>query len=132
MKFCLENYDEEIENILVEQKDVDFEQKICFELTKACEGVDRTKKEKEELEVNINDKKQKVQSGNGPEHFHVNINEEGAAEKLVNQINMAVGEKKKSKNVDGDGKADDESDEEDDEEDAETLIVQAKNQKTEL
>jgi hypothetical protein len=93
----------------------DFEQKICYEMTEACKGVDRTKKEKEEMEVNINDKKQKLQTGSAkkePEQFNVNINEEGAAAKLVDQINMAI---KNKKNVGGDSDAEDDDDDEDDE-----------------
>ena len=111
--FKLENYDEDIENTLVGESG-DFEQKICYKLTEACEGVDRTKKEKEELEVNINDEKQKLQTGSAkkePEPYHVNINEEGAAAKLVNQINMAIKDKK---NNGDDGGDDDEDDDEDD------------------
>jgi phosphopantothenoylcysteine synthetase/decarboxylase len=93
----------------------DFEQKICYEMTEACKGVDRTKKEKEEMEVNINDKKQKLQTGSAkqdPEQFNVNINEEGAAAKLVDQINMAI---KNKKNVGGDSDDEDDDDDEDDE-----------------
>lgn len=82
--FIAENYDEEIENILVAESG-DFEQKICYKLTEACKGVDRSKTEKEEMEVNINDKKQNIPS--------ININEEGAVEKVVNQINMAANNK---------------------------------------
>ena len=93
----------------------DFEKEICYKLTKACKGVDRSKKEKEELEVNINNEKQKLQTGKveEPEKFHVDINEEGAAKKLVDQINMAV---KNKKNV-GDSDDDDDDDEDDDDED---------------
>ena len=127
----------------------DFEDKICYELTEACIGVDRTKKEKEELEVNINNEKQKLQTGSakeGPEKFHVNINEEGAAAKLVDQIKMAV-KNKKSDSSEGDGKdsdddddddddddneIDEEEDDDDDEEDIENLTDKLKDSKTEL
>ena len=110
----LENYDEEIESKLVGESK-DFEQKICYELTEACKGVDRSKKEKEELEVNINNEKQTLKSGSEkkdsePDQFNVNINEEGAAEKLVNQINMAIKDKKPNNDGDDDEGDDDERD----------------------
>ena len=145
-KFLIENYDEEIENSLVSESG-DFEQKICYELTEACKGVDRTKKEKEELEVNINDKKQKLETGsaeNDPEQFNVNINEEGEAEKLVNQINMAI-KNKKNDGDDDDGGKDDETDSDDEnyidedadlgdenDEDIENLTDNLEDTKTEL
>ena len=138
-KFLIENYDEEIENSLVSESG-DFEQKICYELTEACKGVDRTKKEREELEVNINDKKQKLETGSSekdPEQFNVNINEEGAAEKLVNQINMAV--KNKKNGGDDDAESDDENKidedadlDDDNDEDIENLADNLEDTKTEL
>ena len=138
-KFLIENYDEEIENSLVSESG-DFEQKICYELTEACKGVDRTRKEKEELEVNINDKKQKLETGSSekdPEQFNVNINEEGAAEKLVNQINMAV--KNKKNGGDDDAESDDENKidedadlDDDNDEDIENLADNLEDTKTEL
>ena len=138
-KFLIENYDEEIENSLVSESG-DFEQRICYELTEACKGVDRTKKEKEELEVNINDKKQKLETGSSdkdPEQFNVNINEEGAAEKLVNQINMAV--KNKKNGGDDDAESDDENKidedadlDDDNDEDIENLADNLEDTKTEL
>ncbi len=96
----------------------DFEKKICYELTDACTGVDRTKKEKEELEVNINDKKQKLETGRSkddPEQF--NVNEEGAASKLVDQINMAIKNKKSTGGDDGDDDGDDGDDDDDNDDD---------------
>ncbi|XP_028395602.1 glutamic acid-rich protein-like [Dendronephthya gigantea] len=116
-KYLIENYDEEIEGIMLDEgKSEYFEKKICFELSEACKGVDRTKKEKEELEVNINDKKQKIHTGDPKkemEQFNVDINEEGAAEKLVNQINMAI------KDKEGTGGGDDDNDNDDNDDDNE-------------
>ena len=125
----VETYDEEIEDILMDDSE-DFENKICYELTEACKGVDRSKKEKEELEVNINNEKQKLQTGRvdkEPDKFHVDINEKGAAKKLVDQINMAIKDKKnvagtddeKSADSDDDDDDDDVDDDEDDEDDEE-------------
>ena len=139
----LEHYDEDIENIFVAETDK-LEQKICYELTKACEGVDRSKKEKEQLEVKINDKKQTVQRGplpseerakdSGPEMFNVNINEKGAAEKLVSQINKAISEDKQNEiNEDEDDESeDDESEGDESEDDTKNLTDNIDEDKTEL
>ena len=105
------------------------EKKICYKLTKACEGVDRTKKVKEELEVNINDRKQKVSQGSAsqkePETMHVDINDKGAADRLVQKINEAV--KNKKQNEVGEGDLDDDEEMED-----ENLTDKPDNDKTEL
>ena len=110
--YFLENYDEDIENIFVAETE-DLEQKICYELTKACEGVDRSKKEKEEMDVRINDRKQPVQSSgeSGPQMMNVNINEEGAADKLINQINNAIKEKKSNEIKEDEDEEDEDSEE---------------------
>ena len=128
----VETYDEEIEDILMDDSE-DFENKICYELTEACKGVDRSKKEKEELEVNINNEKQKLQTGRvdkEPDKFHVDINEKGAARKLVDQINMAIKDKKNVADTDDEKSADSDDDDDedvDDDEDDEDDEEEAKN-----
>lgn len=143
-KYLIENYDEDIENIFVAETE-DLEQKICYELTKACVGVDRSKKEKEELEVKVNDRKQPLhqrpassedkEATSGPQTLNVNINEEGAADKLISQITNAI-KNKKTNEIKEDEEDDDDDNEDDDNEDDgeenENLTDNMNEEKTEL
>lgn len=85
-------------------------------MTKACEGVDRTKKEKEDLNVNFNNQKQKVtmggaqqQADDGIQRMNVDINDPGAAERLAEQIKQQMGQG----GFGGGGRDDDDDDEDD-------------------
>ena len=90
-------------------------------MTKACEGVDRTKKEKEDLSVKFNNQKQKVtmggaqqQADDGIQRMNVDINDPGAAERLAEQIKQQMGQ-----GGFGGGERDDEADDDDDDDDDE-------------
>lgn len=86
-KLLLERHEEEIE-VLLQKKDVpDKEKAICYELSKACEGVDRSEKPKEPMDVRINDEKQEIQQGaDGINRMNVDINDPNAAKRLADQI----------------------------------------------
>lgn len=117
-KFLIENYEEEIEQFL-SKNSKDSEKGICYKMTKACEGVDRTKKEKEDLNVKFNNQKQKVtmggaqqQADDGIQRMNVDINDPGAAERLAEQIKQQMGQ-----GGFGGGGHDDDADDDDDEDD---------------
>ena len=87
-------------------------------MTKACEGVDRTKKEKEDLKFKYNNQEQKLTTGGAPQQnddgiqrMNVDINDPGAAERLAEQIKQQVGQ-----GGFGAGGGNDDDDEEDEEE----------------
>lgn len=97
----------------------DSEKGVCYKMTKACEGVDRTKKEKEDLNVKFNNQKQKVtmggaqqQADDGIQRMNVDINDPGAAERLAEQIKQQMGQ-----GGFGGGGHDDEADDDDDDDD---------------
>ena len=131
-----EKYEEDIERLLIENKG-DSEKEVCFELTKACEGVDRTKKEKEDVDVRFNDQKQDVKTGklkqddDGVHRMNVDINDPGAAARLAEQIKQQIGQGA----MGGEGYDDDDDDddeEEDDSDDDEKGETQSSEKKTEL
>ena len=89
-------------------------------MTKACEGVDRTKKEKEDLNVKFNNQKQKVtmggaqqQADDGIQRMNVDINDPGAAERLAEQIKQQMGQG----GFGGGGREDEDEDDDDDDDD---------------
>lgn len=120
-KFLIEKYEEELEQLLTKQS-ADYEKEVCYELTKACEGVDRSKKEKEEMDVRFNDQKQEVKKekstpqkdDDGIQRMNIDINDPGAAKRLADQIKMQVAQQQAMG-----GGSDDEDDEDDEDEDEE-------------
>ncbi|XP_015750956.1 PREDICTED: uncharacterized protein LOC107330939 [Acropora digitifera] len=113
-KFLIENYEEEIEQFL-SKNSRDSEKGVCYKMTKACEGVDRTKKEKEDLNVKFNNQKVTMggaqqQADDGIQRMNVDINDPGAAERLAEQIKQQMGQ-----GGFGGGGRDDEADDDDDE-----------------
>ncbi|XP_001640330.2 serine/threonine-protein phosphatase 4 regulatory subunit 2 [Nematostella vectensis] len=111
-KFIMDKFDEDIESVLI-KKDPDPEKTICYEVTKACEGVDRTKKEKEEMDVRINDKKQNIkqqQPDDGIQRMNVDINDPNSASRLAEQIKQQIAEQQAM----GGGGGSDDDDEQDD------------------
>ena len=131
-----EKYEEELEQLLT-TKSADYEKEVCYELTKACEGVDRSKKEKEEMDVRFNDQKQEVKTekstpkkdDDGIQRMNIDINDPGAAKRLADQIKMQVAQQQAM----GGGSDDDEDDEDEDEEEDEDEDNSSKTKKkTEL
>ncbi|XP_068761439.1 uncharacterized protein [Montipora capricornis] len=119
-RFLLENYEEEIEQLLTKNSK-DSETNVCYKMTKACEGVDRTKKEKEDLKFKYNNQEQKLTTGGAPQQnddgiqrMNVDINDPGAAKRLAEQIKQQVGQ-----GGFGAGGGNDDDDEEDEEEEEE-------------
>ena len=133
-----EKYEEDIERLLIERTG-DSEKEVCYELTKACDGVDRTKKEKEDVDVRINDQKQEVKTGktlkqddDGIHRMNVDINDPGAAARLAEQIKQQIGQGAMGGGgYDGDDDDDDDEDE-DDSDDDEKEETQSSKKKTEL
>lgn len=137
-KFLIEKYEEELEQLLT-KKSADYEKEVCYELTKACEGVDRSKKEKEEMDVRFNDQKQEVKTekstpkkdDDGIQRMNIDINDPGAAKRLADQIKMQVAQQQAMGG--GSDDEDDEDDEDEDEEEDEDKDDSSKNkEKTEL
>lgn len=102
-------------------KTADSEKEVCYKMTKACEGVDRSKKEKEEVDVRFNDQKQEVKRGKAPQkdddgiqRMNVDINDPGAAARLAEEIKQQIGQ-----GAMGGGSYGGDDDEDDDEEDEE-------------
>ena len=133
-----EKYEEELEQLLTKQS-ADYEKEVCYELTKACEGVDRSKKEKEEMDVRFNDQKQEVKTekstpkkdDDGIQRMNIDINDPGAAKRLADQIKMQVAQQQAMGG--GSDDEDDEDDEDEDEEEDEDKDDSSKNKKkTEL
>lgn len=97
------------------------EQEVCHRLTKACEGVDRSKKEKEPLDYRFNNQPQDVKTESAPkdddgiQRMNVDINDPGAAERLAEQIKSQLGQQA----MGGGPPGDDEDDEEDEDEEEE-------------
>lgn len=113
--FLSENYDEDIEQ-LFSRKESDLEKKICYDVTKACEGVDRSKKEKEDMDVNVNGQEQ--QSNDGINRLNVDINDPNSASRLAEQIKQQMASQPQTG-----GSDDDEDDEpEDDPQEPEDLL----------
>ena len=129
-----ENYEEELEQLLI-KKAADYEKEVCYELTKACEGVDRTKKEKEEMDVRFNDQKQEVKTekstpqkdDDGIQRMNIDINDPGAAKRLADQIKMQVAQQQAMG-----GGSDDEDDDDDEDEDEDEDDSSKNKEKTEL
>ncbi|KAJ7386215.1 hypothetical protein OS493_010609 [Desmophyllum pertusum] len=96
-RFLIEKYEEDIEELLT-RKVKDSEQEVCHKLTKACEGVDRTKKDKEPIDYRFNNEKQEVHTqappkeDDGIQRMNVDINDPGAAERLAEQIKSQLGQ----------------------------------------
>ena len=112
-----EKYEEEIEQLLIEKVE-DTEQEICYKLSKACEGVDRSVKAKEPFEYSFNNMKQEVkrkppppQEDDGIQRMNVDINDPGAAERLAEQIKSQLGQQAM-----GGGEDEDDAEEEEEEE----------------
>lgn len=116
-----EKYEEDIEQLLIERVE-DTEQEICYKLSRACEGVDRSVKAKEPFEYSFNNMRQKVktesppppQEDDGIQRMNVDINDPGAAERLAEQIKSQLGQQAMGGGEDGD--EDDEEEEEEEEE----------------
>lgn len=117
--FFTEQYEEDIEKLLI-QKVEDTEQEICYKLTRACEGVDRSVKPKEQLEYSFNGQKQEIKTepvqkeDDGIQRMNVDINDPGAAERLAEQIKSQLGQQAM-----GGGDEDDDEEEEEEEEEEE-------------
>lgn len=117
-----ENYEEEIEALLI-RKETETEQKVCYALTQACEGVDRSKKPKEKLDFRYNDQPQEMQKEEAPEkpddginRINVDINDPKSAERLAEQIKQQLGQQALGGQNEGDDDDDDEDDEDEDDE----------------
>lgn len=114
--FYSEKYEEDIEQLLMDNVD-NSEQEVCHKLTKACEGVDRSKKEKEPLNYRFNNQPQEVKTesaskdDDGIHRMNVDINDPGAAERLAEQIKSQLGQEGM-----GGGMGNDEDDDEEEEE----------------
>ena len=93
---------------------------MCYTLTRACEGVDRSVKAKEPFEYSFNNQKQEIktepppQEDDGIQRMNVDINDPGAAERLAEQIKSQLGQQAM-----GGGDEDDDEDEEEEEEEEE-------------
>ena len=117
--FFTEKYEEDIEQLLMDKVD-NTEQEVCYKLTKACEGVDRSKKEKESLDYRFNNQPQQVKTesaskdDDGIHRMNVDINDPGAAERLAEQIKSQLGQQGM-----GGGTGDDDDDDEEEEEEEE-------------
>lgn len=115
-RFLIEKYEEDIEQLLMDNVD-NSEQEVCYKLTKACEGVDRSKKEKEPLNYRFNNQPQEVKTesaskdDDGIHRMNVDINDPGAAERLAEQIKSQLGQEGM-----GGGMGNDEDDDEEEEE----------------
>lgn len=101
----------------------DTEQEICYKLSRACEGVDRSVKPQEPFEYSFNNMKKEVkrkppppQEDDGIQRMNVDINDPGAAERLAEQIKSQLGQQAMGGGEDGDD--DDEEEEEEEEEGA--------------
>jgi len=123
-KFLIDKYEEEIEQLLIKRAE-DTEQEICYKLSKACEGVDRSVKPKEPFEYSFNNMRQKVkreppppQEDDGIQRMNVDINDPGAAERLADQIKSQLGQQAMGGGEDGDEEDDEEEEEEEEEEGA--------------
>jgi len=134
-KFLIEKYEEDIEQLLIE-KTGDFENEVCYKMTKACEGVDRSKKEKEDVDVRFNDQKQTVKTEKPPKkdddgihRMNVDINDPGAAARLAEQIKQQIGQGSMGGGNYGDEDDDEDEEEEDEEADEDT---KSSKKKTEL
>jgi len=134
-KFLIEKYEEDIEQLLIE-KTGDFENEVCYKMTKACEGVDRSKKEKEDVDVRFNDQKQTVKTEKPPKkdddgihRMNVDINDPGAAARLAEQIKQQLGQGSMGGGNYGDEDDDEDEEEEDEEADEDT---KSSKKKTEL
>ena len=133
-----EKYEEELEQLLT-TKSADYEKEVCFELTKACEGVDRSKKEKEEMDVRFNDQKQEVKTekstpkkdDDGIQRMNIDINDPGAAKRLADQIKMQVAQQQ-AMGGGSDGEDDEDDEDEDEEEDEDEDNSSKTKKKTEL
>ncbi|CAH3137260.1 unnamed protein product [Pocillopora meandrina] len=118
-RFLIEKYEEDIEKLLMDKVD-NTEQEVCYKLTKACEGVDRSKKEKESLDYRFNNQPQQVKTesaskdDDGIHRMNVDINDPGAAERLAEQIKSQLGQQGM-----GGGTGDDDDEEEEEEEEEE-------------
>lgn len=118
-RFLIEKYEEDIEQLLMDKVD-NTEQEVCYKLTKACEGVDRGKKEKEPLDYRFNNQPQQVKTestskdDDGIHRMNVDINDPGAAERLAEQIKSQLGQQGM-----GGGTGDDDDDDEEEEEEEE-------------
>ena len=119
-----DKYEEEIEQLLIKRAE-DTEQEICYKLSKACEGVDRSVKPKEPFEYSFNNMRQKVkreppppQEDDGIQRMNVDINDPGAAERLADQIKSQLGQQAMGGGEDGDEEDDEEEEEEEEEEGA--------------
>ena len=130
-----EKYEEDIEQLLIE-KTGDFENEVCYKMTKACEGVDRSKKEKEDVDVRFNDQKQTVKTEKPPKkdddgihRMNVDINDPGAAARLAEQIKQQIGQGSMGGGNYGDEDDDEDEEEEDEEADEDT---KSSKKKTEL
>lgn len=130
-----EKYEEDIEQLLIE-KTGDIENEVCYKMTKACEGVDRSKKEKEDVDVRFNDQKQTVKTEKPPKkdddgihRMNVDINDPGAAARLAEQIKQQIGQGSMGGGNYGDEDDDEDEEEEDEEADEDT---KSSKKKTEL
>ena len=140
MFLLTEKYEEDIEQLLIEKTGDSAEQKVCYKLTKACEGVDRTKKEKEDMDVRFNGQKQEVKNkpqkdNDGIHRMNVDINDPGAAARLAEQIKMQMGQQAMgggSHGGDDDDEDDDEEEEDEEGGDGPEDGTQSSNKKTEL
>lgn len=139
-----DKYEEEIEQLLIKRAE-DTEQEICYKLSKACEGVDRSVKPQEPFEYSFNNMRQKVkreppppQEDDGIQRMNVDINDPGAAERLADQIKSQLGQQAMGGGEDGDEEDDEEEEEEEEEEGAgvevtdEEDYTQSFKEKTEL
>ena len=132
-----EKYEEDIEEMLIDKVE-GTERKVCYELTKACDGVDRTKKDKDKLDFRFNGQKQEVKHDDGIQRMNVDINDPGAAERVAEQIRSQLGRQPAGAGPRGGDDDDDDdenhSDDDDDinEDDGEGKETQAVNEKTEL
>ena len=104
------------------RKEEETEYKVCYELTKACEGLDRSKKEKEEMDVRFNNEPQQVQRGkplqeddDGINRINVDINDPKSAERLAEQIKeQLAAQQGGGQDYEGDDEDDNDEDEDDD------------------
>ena len=119
-----EKYEEEIEQLLIGKVE-DTEQEICYKLSRACEGVDRSVKPKEPFEYSFNNMKQEVkrkppppQEDDGIQRMNVDINDPGAAERLAEQIKSQRGQQARGGGEDEGVDVEDEEEEEEEEEGA--------------
>ena len=117
--FTPENYDEDIEQVFA-RREADPEKNICYDLTLACEGVDRTKKEKEDVNANVNGQQQNTGQDDGIQRMNVDINDPSSASRLAEQIKQQMAMQQATGGSDEDQDEDDA--EEGEEDDGENLL----------